>query len=84
MYKHIIAIAALGFAGFASAGPVNINTADAATLDAELDGVGPVISQRIVEYREAEGGFAAPEQITLVRGIGPRTYQKNVDDIRVE
>lgn len=41
-------------------------------------------SQRIVEYRQTNGAFAAPEQITAVRGIGPKTYEKNAGDILVD
>lgn len=75
----MLAVSAAAFAG-----PVNINTADAATLDAELNGVGPVTAERIVAYREANGPFASADQITLVKGIGVRTLEKNAKDILVK
>jgi competence protein ComEA len=60
-----------------SSGPVrmNLNTASARTLQ-RLPGIGPAISARIVEYREAYGGFRHPREIVRVKGIGPKTYEK--------
>ena len=84
MFKTLIATASLFASAAAFAGPVNINTADVATLDAELNGVGPVTAQRIVEYREVNGPFTTPDQITLVKGVGERTLEKNRDDILVK
>lgn len=63
------------------AGPVNINAADASVLDQELNGVGPVIAQRIVDYRDANGHFQAAEELMLVKGIGEKTFSKNAEDI---
>ena len=48
---------------------VNINTADAAQLEA-LDGIGPTLAQRIVAYREEHGPFASIEELDNVKGIG--------------
>lgn len=84
MFKTIATTIALVASAAAFAGPVNINTADAATLDAELSGVGPVIAERIVAYRTANGPFASAEQITLVKGIGARTLEKNAEGILVK
>ena len=52
---------------------ININTADVATLDT-LAGIGEVLAERIVDYREANGLFTVPEDITNVSGIGPQSY----------
>lgn len=52
---------------------VNINTADASQL-ALLPRVGPALSQRILDFREANGKFEAPEELILVRGIGEKTF----------
>ena len=49
---------------------VNINTASASELDA-LPGIGPVLAQRIVEYREANGPFASVDGLLEVKGLGP-------------
>ncbi|KPK58399.1 MAG: hypothetical protein AMJ59_15435 [Gammaproteobacteria bacterium SG8_31] len=64
-------------AGYAYAGTVNINTADADTLAAELDGIGLSRAQAIVDYRETVGRFETPEQLMDVSGIGPRILEWN-------
>jgi competence ComEA-like helix-hairpin-helix protein len=61
---------------------VNINTADKEALSS-LPGVGPVIADRIIEYRENEP-FKNKEGITKVKGIGEKTFQKIKDLIVVE
>lgn len=63
------------------AGPVNINTADAATLAAELTGVGPVLADAIVRDREENGRYASPDALTRVSGIGPRIIEMNRENI---
>ena len=55
-------------AGAAFAGPVNLNSADAATLARELDGIGPAKAQAIVEFRQKNGPFKTPEDLLKVRG----------------
>jgi competence protein ComEA len=58
----------------ADPGKVNINTADSRTLES-LPGIGPVIAQRIVDYREAHGPFERIEDIMEVSGIGTATFE---------
>ncbi len=67
----------------ALAGPVNINTADAETISAELDGIGLTKARAIVEYRKKYGPFKSPEDLSLVKGIGARTVEINKANIRV-
>jgi competence protein ComEA len=62
---------------------VNINTADAATLDRLLDGVGPTKAQAIVDYRKANGAFRSPADLAKVKGIGPATVKRNAARISV-
>ncbi len=62
---------------------VNINTADRALLET-LPGIGPVKAQAIIDYREAYGGFVETGEIMEVRGIGPSTYEKIRDLIRIQ
>ena len=53
---------------------MNINTATAAELET-LPGIGEVLSQRIVEYREEHGPFESVEEIMLVSGIGEKKFE---------
>jgi competence protein ComEA len=71
-------------AGSVLAGPVDVNTADAATLSAELQGVGMSKALAIVEYREANGSFKSPDDLVLVKGIGERTVELNRDNILLQ
>lgn len=66
------------------AGPVNVNTADAETLSAELQGVGLSKAQAIVQYRETNGPFRSAEALAEVKGIGMRTVEINRDNIQVQ
>jgi comEA protein len=66
-----------------SDGKVNINTAAPEQLQ-KLSGVGPQLARRIVEYRRQHGPFASPRDITAVRGIGEKTYQRLRDAIMVD
>ncbi|HET9679834.1 MAG TPA: ComEA family DNA-binding protein [Gammaproteobacteria bacterium] len=66
------------------AGPVNINTADAKTLAAELEGVGEAKAAAIVAYREANGPFTNAEELLKVDGIGEATLEKNMENIRLQ
>ena len=53
---------------------VNINTADAATLET-LPRVGPAMSARIIAWRETNGRFTAVEDLMSVTGIGEKTFE---------
>jgi competence protein ComEA len=55
-------------------GKVNINTADAATLET-LPRVGPAMAERIIAWREANGRFAAIEDLMSVSGVGEKTFE---------
>jgi competence protein ComEA len=75
-------ILSLALAGAAIAGEtVNINTADAATIDRVLVNVGPAKADAIVAYRKSNGAFRSVEQLALVKGIGLKTVEKNRDRI---
>ena len=62
---------------------ININTASAEEL-AQLKGVGPSHAAKIVAYREKNGPFKTPEDLTQVSGIGQKTLDANLDSIIVQ
>lgn len=53
--------------------PVNLNTADQSELET-LPGVGPALAQRIIGWREENGGFSAADDLLAVSGIGPKVF----------
>jgi competence protein ComEA len=66
------------------AGPVNINTADAATLAKELTGIGKARAEAIVAYRTKNGPFKSADELALVKGVGQKVIDENRANIRVE
>ena len=68
--------------GAASGGPVDLNTATPADLDA-LPGIGPVLAQRIVDHRTAHGRFTSVDQLDDVSGIGPTIFADLAERVRV-
>lgn len=82
-FRYVWPIVCLVLPLCAWAGPVNVNTADAATIAAELKGVGLSKARAIVEYREKYGPFQSPGDLSLVKGIGERTVDLNRSDIQV-
>ncbi len=63
-------------------GPININRATARQLDA-LDGVGPVIAQRIVDYRKINGSFLTIDDLQKVSGIGAAKFAQIKAKVRI-
>ncbi len=61
-------------------GKVNINSANQTELET-LQGIGPSLAQRIIEYRETNGKFKNVEDIQNVKGIGNSKYSNIKDDI---
>jgi competence protein ComEA len=63
-------------AGGSAGGPatqVSLSSATVAQLDT-LDGIGPTLAQRIVDYRQAHGGFSSVDQLRQVSGIGEKRF----------
>ena len=58
---------------------VDMNVADAAQLDAMLDGVGAKKAQLLVEWRQAHGAFRSVEDVAKVKGFGIALAQRNKD-----
>lgn len=63
-------------------GPININRATVSDFDS-LDGIGPVIARRIVEYRKIHGPFITVEDLQKVSGIGDAKFAQIKNKIRV-
>lgn len=59
------------------AGVINLNTADAETLNRVLTGIGAAKARAIVEYRDAHGPFTSVDELLEVKGIGAATLEKN-------
>jgi competence protein ComEA len=68
--------------GAAGTGPVNLNTATTAVLE-ELPGVGPVLAQRIVDWRTAHGRFTSVGELAEVSGIGEKMFTQLQDKVTV-
>jgi competence protein ComEA len=54
--------------------PISLGSATVEQLD-ELDGIGPTLAERIVKYRQAEGGFGSLDQLAEVEGIGEKRLE---------
>jgi competence protein ComEA len=66
---------AAGKAAAAVPAVVNLNTATATQI-ATLPGIGDKAAQRIIEYREKNGGFKKIEELMNVKGIGEKSFLK--------
>jgi comEA protein len=61
---------------------LDLNQADEEEL-ALLPGIGPVRARAIVEYRREHGDFTSVEELTRVKGLGPKTVQRIADMLRI-
>ena len=84
--KRVITVACLAFSLMALAaepGKININTASAEEL-AALNGIGKVKAEAIIAHRNQVGAFKSIEELTLVKGIGQATLNKNKEILTLE
>ncbi|MFK8031212.1 MAG: ComEA family DNA-binding protein [Gammaproteobacteria bacterium] len=84
LLKIFVAAALLTLSPLSFATDININTASAGELAAELKGVGLSKAKAIVLYREQHGLFSSPDELSGVKGIGLRTIDMNRESIKVE
>lgn len=81
--KTLLLTLALSLPLFAGAAePVNINTADASTIAANLNGIGDSKARAIVEFREKNGPFKSADELVKVKGVGLKIVDKNRELIR--
>ena len=78
----IVNSAGVGVSKITRSGPININRATLAQFDS-LDGIGPVIAKRIIEYRKVNGPFATVEDLQKVSGIGVAKFANIKSKVRV-
>lgn len=62
---------------------IDLNGADAATLQKELAGVGEAKAQAIVAYRDTNGPFSSVDELLEVKGIGKAILDRNRDKLEV-
>lgn len=65
-------------------GKLDLNQADAATLQRELNGIGKTKAEAIVAYRDANGPFTSVDELLEIKGIGKALLERNRDKLKVE
>jgi competence protein ComEA len=65
-----------------ASGPININRATLRQLDS-LDGIGPVIASRIIDYRKKNGSFLTIDDLQKVSGIGAAKFAQIKSKVRI-
>ena len=84
MSKLIAALIVTLLPALVWAGPVDINTADAATIAKELQGIGLSRAQAIVAYREKNGAFRNADELRKIKGIGAKVLERNRANIKLD
>ena len=82
MKQFLLALLMVMFIATAAFAKVNINTADAVALES-LKGIGPAKAADIISYRSEHGNFASVDDLTKVKGIGPKTLESIKADIEL-
>ena len=70
--------------GLALGATADLNSADAKSLEENLDGIGLSKARAIVAYRDQHGRFSSPEQLLQVKGVGKKTLDRNRERITLE
>ena len=70
-----------GAPGLAAAAPISLTTATVEQLE-ELDGIGPTLAGRIIEFRDSNGGFRSLGQLQEVEGIGEKRFASLKEAVR--
>ncbi len=86
MKTYLVATLALALSALSTAlmaASINVNSANAEEIAQALSGIGLAKAQAIVDHRKANGPFKSADDLTAVKGIGPKTIEKNKDDIQL-
>ncbi len=78
----LLLVLMLTFTSISMAQEVNINTADAQSIASSLSGIGLKKAQAIVAWRTEHGNFTDLASLENVKGVGPKTVEKNKDNIQ--
>ncbi|MFM8527067.1 MAG: helix-hairpin-helix domain-containing protein [bacterium] len=62
-------------------GPISLGTATVQQLD-QIDGIGPVTAQQIIDFRDSRGGISSVEELDRISGIGPATMSALRDSLQ--
>lgn len=81
LFKWLFSLGLLLASSVALAAPVDINSADAETLSAAINGVGAKRAEAIVAYRDEHGAFQSVADLAKVKGIGLRIIEANKDNL---
>ena len=65
----------------ASEGPISFGSATAADLE-QIDGIGPITAEKLVAFRDEQGGIGSIEDLDAVPGIGPTTIESLRDRLQ--
>ena len=84
LIKSAILSVLLGMSLNLLAAPVNINTADAKSLAANINGIGEKKAAAIVQYRKKHGPFKSADDLINIKGIGPKLIEKNREVLLVK
>ena len=82
--QQVVVPARSGLSSTAAAGgdgPISLGTATASQLD-EIDGIGPVTAQLIIDYRDSRGGISSIDELDKISGIGPATMSALRDSLQ--
>lgn len=79
-----VPVVATGLATPAQPAKLNLNNADAATLQKELNGIGKTKAEAIVQYRATHGPFASVDELLEIPGIGNALLERNRERLTVE
>jgi len=72
-----------GLGGESANKKINLNQATSEELEV-IPGLGPILSQKIIEYRKAKGSFRKLEDLMQVSGIGPKKFEQIKDYLTLE